>query len=115
MLQHLPQLALSKVLEFLNRLDKLRFTTKRSLQLNRVNFWGVKDETKMRGRSTRAHHLATNMQDAASFNMYAEEINAWRNAFNTGEIDFNMEDDQGGDRERTVSSTRARHNGLQTW
>ena len=96
-LQHLPQLALNKVLEFLSRLDKLRFTTKRSLQLNRVNFWGVKDGTNMRGSSTHAHHLATYMQDATSFNMYAEEINAWRNAFNNGEMDFNMDDDHGGD------------------
>ena len=32
-----------------------------------------------------------------SFNRFAEEVNAWRTAFNAGEMDFNMEDDQGDD------------------
>ena len=96
-LQHLPQQALGKVLEFLNSLDTLRFSTRRNLRLNRVSFWGVKDGSKMRGRSTHAQHLVSYMQDSASLNTYAEEVNAWRTAFNNCEMDYAMEEDQGGD------------------
>lgn len=96
-LQHLPQQALGKVLEFLNSLDTLRFSTRRNLRLNRVSFWGVKDGSKMRGSSTHAQYLVSYMQESASFNTYAEEVNAWRTAFNNGEMDYAMEEDQGGD------------------
>lgn len=92
-LQHLPAPALNKVMDFLNSLDTLRFTTKRGLNLNRVKFWGVKDSTRLRGSSTHAKYLSDYMRDPTSFNEYAKEVNTWRQSFNNGEEDINMENE----------------------
>ena len=51
-LQHLPEQAPNKILDFLNRLDKLRFTTKRGLRLNNLS-------TTPPRRSTRGQMLST--------------------------------------------------------